>query len=90
MELANKHGKCLEEGTVMFRDKEDDSHSIVIVNLLYQSQLNFPNFVIVAWRSFLTKCTCNFCSSQLYQSIAGSSAAGKFDAYLCSLLSAGS
>ena len=31
---------------------------------------------------------CNFCSSELYQSIAASSAAGKLDAYLCGLLSA--
>jgi len=29
LELSNKHGKCLEEGNVMFRNKGDDSHSIV-------------------------------------------------------------
>ena len=32
LELANKYGKCLEEGNVMFRKEKDNSHSIVIVN----------------------------------------------------------
>lgn len=32
LDLANKHGKCLKEGNVMFRKEKDDSHSIVIVN----------------------------------------------------------
>ena len=32
LELANKRGKCLEEGNIIFRKEKDDSYSIVIVN----------------------------------------------------------
>lgn len=52
--------------------------------------IELPQFCHCGLEKPVSLTKCNFCSSQLYQSIAASSAAGKFDAYLCSLLSASS
>ena len=50
--------------------------------------IELPQFCYCGLEKPVSLATCNFCSSQLYQSIAASSAAGKLDAYLCSFLSA--
>jgi len=52
--------------------------------------IELPQFFYCGLEKPVPLTKCNFCSSQLYQSTAASSAAGKLVAYLCSLLSASS
>lgn len=50
--------------------------------------IELPHFCYCGLEKPVSSAKCSFCSSELYRSIAASSAAGKLDAYLLSLLSA--